>query len=120
MRRLKAATVALADKAPPGNPAAHPNGVEPPLTQYAFDVLTVLGWALNENATPPAQRSGQLDLDKLTPELVEGVTQWVFDEFAAAAASDQVAKDDGFTARLKLRRTVKVTKPYLVPARAPA
>lgn len=76
-----------------------------------FHVLMVLGWALNENSTLPSQRIKQLDLSKLKPELVKGVTEWVFGEFNNEGAVDRVAKDSAFTQRLKKEWGVNKTNP---------
>ncbi|MGH8177695.1 MAG: hypothetical protein ACREV5_15675 [Steroidobacter sp.] len=76
-----------------------------------FHVLMVLGWALNENVTLPAQRIRQLDLTKVTPALVKTVTDWVFSEFDSAGVTDRVAKETTFTDRLKMGWNVAKTAP---------
>lgn len=76
-----------------------------------FHTLMVLGWALNQNATLPALRIAQLDLNKMTDQQVKKVAEWVFSEFTAAGPEDKTAKDSAFTDRLKANWSVAVTKP---------
>ena len=65
-----------------------------------FHVLMTLAWALNENTNLSAKRISQLDLSKITDELLQAVISWVFDQFDLAGAVDKIAKDADFTKRL--------------------
>lgn len=74
-----------------------------------FHALMVLAWTLNGNSTLPGKRIAQLDPTNVTDAMLKKVTDWVFAEFTAAGATDQIAREKAFTDRLRKNWTAAAT-----------
>jgi hypothetical protein len=79
------------------------------LNNMRFHVLMALAWTLNKNATLPAARIGQLKPNKVTAQMLNKVSSWVFDEFKTYGALDKNSKDSKFTSRLRATWTPPAT-----------
>ena len=69
-------------------------------TNLKFYVLMVAVWNLLGTKRPPAKAVAKIDLTAIPPALIEETAKWVKAAFDAKGATDQVAKDKGFTAYL--------------------
>lgn len=68
-----------------------------------FHVLMVLSWELNQGKGLTRSRIEKIDTRDITPELLENVTSWVFEQFdkSEGGPEDRTAKNSPFTDQLK-------------------